>query len=46
MDSPKFYFQESSNHENEVACMVSLVPTFTPETPCAEVEIEKGGIPE
>jgi hypothetical protein len=29
MDIPKIWIQESSEHPDEVACLLSFVPTFT-----------------
>jgi hypothetical protein len=47
MDKPILLVQSSDNHPEEVACLVSLVPTFVPPNPQdQEIEIVENERPE
>ena len=39
MDKPQLIAQTSPDHPDEVACLVSLVPSFTPPNPQEEMEV-------
>jgi uncharacterized protein with von Willebrand factor type A (vWA) domain len=50
MDKPKLLYQECGENDKvnagKVACMLSLVPTFTPKEPQDEIEIVENERPE
>eukprot|EP00347_Sterkiella_histriomuscorum_P014103 403362158 len=46
MDKPLLLAQQSPKHPDEVACLVSLVPTFSPPNPQEEIEIVENERPE
>lgn len=46
MDNPKYLIQESPTHEDEVALMLSFVPTFNNDQPPQKLEIEYDDTPE
>ena len=46
MDKPQLIAQTSPNHPDEVACLVSLVPSFTPPNPQEEMEVVENEKPD
>lgn len=46
MQLPKLLVQESNNHPDELACLVSFVPTFNADTVEKECEVVENEKPE